>query len=133
MTLKQKRKGWWKNWIAKNREKRNKRRLAKARVYSRTLCARYRCLKQVAKKMSRAMNITPAQYGVLVSKPCFYCNKPLPETSGHSLDRLNNRQGYTFKNVVPCCKRCNLMRNKFFTPDEFKVGMKAFLKAIGDK
>lgn len=51
----------------------------------------------------------------LWGKPCYYCKDPI-RTIG--LDRLNNEDGYTLSNVVPCCPTCNFMKLKS-SPDEF--------------
>ena len=38
----------------------------------------------------------------------------------YNLDRKNNVLHYTVDNVVVCCSRCNLAKNKYFTYDEWK-------------
>lgn len=45
---------------------------------------------------------------------CYYCNSnPL-----NGIDRVDNNQGYTLDNCVPCCKICNMMK-KDLTINEF--------------
>lgn len=56
----------------------------------------------------------------LVSNSCAYCNSELSKY-GIGLDRKNNNQGYIIENVVPCCVRCNRVKNKYFTFEEFKI------------
>lgn len=51
---------------------------------------------------------------VLTSQPCTYCG----QKGGIGLDRVDNRQGHTACNVVPCCTECNKARSDFFTPEE---------------
>ena len=41
-------------------------------------------------------------------KPCYYCGSII-ETVG--VDRVDNNKGYTLDNVVPCCSKCNYMKN----------------------
>jgi 5-methylcytosine-specific restriction endonuclease McrA len=61
-------------------------------------------------------------------KNCFYCKIPLTFTSkklrhiksnekgkhiitNFSIDRLNNNETYTIKNIIFCCNKCNLSKN----------------------
>lgn len=62
----------------------------------------------------------------VTSKPCIYCGKI--DTIG--CDRLDNTKGHTKDNVVPCCKTCNNLKNRFFTHEEF-VKVVKFCQANG--
>jgi hypothetical protein len=42
---------------------------------------------------------------IIIKQPCFYC-KTVPIRYG-GLDRVDNSQGYTLTNTVPCCMACN--------------------------
>lgn len=60
----------------------------------------------------------------LMQGKCTYCNrephmtvKPKKRESGprewfirNGIDRLDNEEGYTIKNCVPCCRSCNVMK-----------------------
>jgi len=52
-----------------------------------------------------------------LDKSCHYCAEALPK-AGSGLDRKDNNIGYTVENVVPCCTRCNKMKNSYLTYDE---------------
>ncbi len=52
----------------------------------------------------------------IMHKPCVYCG----DTHKVGCDRINNNQGHTKDNVVPCCYDCNTVRNNIFTFDEMK-------------
>lgn len=77
-------------------------------------------LKVSAKKREYEFSLTDDQIYELVTKPCFYCGtepyqKMRPKHANglfvyNGLDRVNNRDGYTIDNVVPCCGRCNRMK-----------------------
>lgn len=41
--------------------------------------------------------------------PCYYCGDKV-KTIG--LDKINNENGYTIKNIVSCCSKCNYMKGK---------------------
>ena len=41
------------------------------------------------------------------NKDCYYCGN---KVNGIGLDRIDNRVGYTIKNVVSCCRDCNTMK-----------------------
>lgn len=67
-------------------------------------------------------------YVQLINKPCSYCNCSLENVGGVSLDRLDNSIGYEPSNVVPCCGKCNNIRNSFLSYEEMKVAMEAVLE-----
>lgn len=55
----------------------------------------------------------------LCESDCVYCGSPpsrIKRTSDmnfwmyNGIDRSDNTQGYTMKNCVPCCKRCNFYK-----------------------
>ena len=54
--------------------------------------------------------------GTLIYADCYYCGKFPNKVNG--IDRVNNSVGYTYDNCVPCCKRCNYLKNKT-TQEEF--------------
>lgn len=48
--------------------------------------------------------------------PCYYCNSKIP-TIG--LDRVDSDEAYCMSNIVPCCRRCNMM--KMATPQDIFI------------
>lgn len=52
--------------------------------------------------------------------PCTYCGF---KSSG--LDRIDNSQGHTKANTVPCCRECNTARMNNFSHEEMKIIGKA--------
>lgn len=53
----------------------------------------------------------------ICNKPCTYCGSN--EKIG--LDRLDNSQGHTMLNIVPCCSLCNIVRGNLLSFDEMKL------------
>lgn len=59
-------------------------------------------------------------------KECHYCGAPVVwqeysiRGGASNLDRKDSRLPYTMDNVVVCCKRCNIGKNRFFSYDEWK-------------
>ena len=59
------------------------------------------------------------------NKKCHYCGTKLnwePHgtiTDGHHLDRKDNALGYSKKNCVVCCARCNSAKSDHFTYEEW--------------
>lgn len=45
----------------------------------------------------------------LFDRPCNYCG----DQPSHGIDRFDSAKNYTVDNAVPCCKLCNLMKNRF--------------------
>lgn len=84
--------------------------------------------KRHAKQKSRDFLLTKEQFKDITSKSCSYCGAP-PHTTMYSrhkrmseegklysqyiytgIDRVDNSQGYTLDNCVPCCVICNRMK-----------------------
>ena len=87
-----------------------------------------KAMKYNAKTRGHELSLTKEQMRVLTQQPCHYCGvEPRQVYQSHGcngvyfyngLDRVDNEKGYTFDNVVPCCKVCNGAKSA--TPiDEF--------------
>jgi hypothetical protein len=72
--------------------------------------------KRGAKDRHLAWELNIEEFSHLTSQPCYYCGSPPSLYSKISkngqylyngLDRVNNKDGYTTKNVVTCCRTCN--------------------------
>lgn len=53
------------------------------------------------------MGLTEEQFAGITSKPCHYCGT----TEAIGIDRKDSSKGYTIENSVPCCSRCNFIKN----------------------
>ena len=65
---------------------------------------------------------------------CYYCGRTLEEIRKDkrelgikylrlSIDRKNNKEGYTANNIALCCMRCNKIKSNYFTEQEMlKIG-----------
>ncbi len=67
---------------------------------------------------------------LLITSNCYYCGidgEFKKKGSGNKnyinkfcgIDRVDSSKGYTLDNVVPCCGKCNIMKNKFNQSDFF--------------
>lgn len=102
---------------------------AKNKDRSRTVNGRYNELKRSTKRSNKLLKLSQQEYeNIVYSKNCHYCNEPLPE-AGSGLDRKDNNVGYTTDNVVPCCTRCNKMKNQYLTYEEMKLIWQLRLRA----
>ena len=45
---------------------------------------------------------------------CYYCGEKI---DGIGLDRVDNKKGYTIKNIIPCCSKCNYMKGTLTKQD----------------
>lgn len=74
--------------------------------------------------------LSKEQFKVLTNQPCFYCGvAPRYQIGGvnskthrsryvyNGLDRVDNEQGYTLENVVPCCRICNVAKGAMSQSD----------------
>lgn len=95
-----------------------------------TLDRRYNRLLTIAKSRNMIIEMTKDQYEKLYHLPCFYCNNEIGEVVKFStgLDRINNEEGYTFENSLPCCKICNKSRNNNLSVDGMKAAIQAIIK-----
>jgi hypothetical protein len=63
--------------------------------------------KASAKRKKRQFDFLRDVFINKVLAPCHYCG----EANAFGLDRLNSTIGYTEKNTVPCCTKCNYAKN----------------------
>jgi len=75
--------------------------------YSKKPKQRFREYKRDASRKNKEFAIDMNFFMTLWQKPCYYCGGKI-ETIG--LDRVNNEKGYLEKNIVSCCKICNVMK-----------------------
>ena len=97
--------------------------------YERTLKRRYARSKSRARKSGKAFSLTFKQFeSLLAPDECAYCGGEL-EKSGISLDRINSHYGYTKKNVVACCAKCNKMKSDL-TMEQFFKHIERIIKRV---
>jgi hypothetical protein len=85
--------------------------------------------KQGARNRKLVWEISDKRFYCLIQLNCFYCGSPpanciKAKIFSHSrkqgykdlyysgIDRIDNLQGYTHNNTIPCCKICNAMKGK---------------------
>lgn len=61
-----------------------------------------------ARSRNLQQNLSDIEIKEFLDKDCFYCGK-----SAFGIDRIDSLKGYTKTNCIPCCKICNIMKNKF--------------------
>ena len=64
----------------------------------------YRCN---AAARNLLFDLTFEQFMTFWQKPCHYCGDPIATVG---LDRMDNTQGYTVENTVPCCRPHNIAK-----------------------
>ena len=87
-----------------------------------------------AKTRNIWFDLTFQEFITLGKQECFYCGV-VPETTRcaldsntrklkvvfrNGIDRLDNNQGYTPENCVPCCRWCNTMKLNMSIEDFFE-------------
>ena len=72
----------------------------------------YRCN---AKSRGIDFNLTVEEFSSLQDKECHYCglysSEWDPRSRGNGVDRKNSKVGYEINNCVPCCSKCNFVKN----------------------
>ncbi len=66
-------------------------------------------MKSAAKGRGYAWEVDTERVARMITGPCFFCGV-LPSDTLHSLDRLDNANGYILNNYVGCCGVCNNMK-----------------------
>jgi len=90
----------------------------------------YKC---EARSRKKVFELTKEEFFNLTSSKCHYCGKPPLQISRRTydksktyihngIDRKDPLKGYTFDNVVPCCKQCNFAKHR--------MGYDEFLKWV---
>jgi hypothetical protein len=88
---------------------------------ARELNQRYNTTKQNAKTRGIPFKLSTEEFeGLVKGKTCHYCHGELA-LAGGSLDRKNNRLGYTRANCVPCCTNCNMLKGHLLSYEETKI------------
>lgn len=69
-----------------------------------------------------AWELTREEWYHLTQQPCVYCGARYSNLAGqknnnggfryNGIDRVDNTKGYTLDNCAPCCKACNLMKQR---------------------
>jgi hypothetical protein len=75
-------------------------------VESRRARLRYSELIKRAKEKGLPLTLSEEQHADLSIKPCIYCEF-MPQVGYNGIDRMDNQEGYTPENSVPCCTECN--------------------------
>lgn len=104
--------GAFNRWYRENREDF----LARTnRLNQESMDRKYRASIRYATRRGKSWNIAFEDYSILLSKPCTYCGESLERKTAGGLDRIDNSQGYSPENVLPCCWNCNLIRSNRLT------------------
>jgi hypothetical protein len=68
----------------------------------------YKVYKNNADSRGYVFELSFETFSDLVEKNCYYCGTKPKKYNG--IDRKNNSVGYTKRNCIPCCFRCNRMK-----------------------
>lgn len=82
-----------------------------------------------AKARNIKVSLTDNEINTLLNSRCYYCDKEIAD----GIDRIDSNRNYTIDNVVPCCKVCNLMKNKFSSSLFLEQVAKIYHKLIENK
>jgi hypothetical protein len=92
------------------------------------------CIKQSAKKRGVVLGISRADFidwHNVQPKVCVYCSRSEDEANKDvlvvrnkatrlTIDRKDNEEGYTLRNITLSCMRCNSIKSNYFSYDEMK-------------
>lgn len=100
-----------------------------ARHYEKPYWRLYTRLIKSARERKIPLRLTYEKYVKYICSQthCHYCNAKLtwvkngPKATKVNIDRKNNKLGYTVRNVVASCPRCNMARGRNFSYKEWKI------------
>lgn len=94
------------------------------------------CYKKRAMKINKEFSLTKDEFKIITKQNCFYCcevPKNVHKISSYDevwqdlnkyvyngIDRVDSSKGYVLYNCVPCCKRCNQIKNNMKQDEFFK-------------
>lgn len=82
-----------------------------------------------AKTRGIKVQLTDNEISSLLNSNCYYCGKEKAD----GIDRIDSNKDYTINNIVPCCKVCNMMKNKFSLDTFLEQVNKIYHKLIENK
>lgn len=72
-----------------------------------TPVGRFHKYKDTAKYRGHEFELDCDDFNLLLNENCHYCNSK----KSNGIDRVDSNIGYIKGNVLPCCKKCNFMKN----------------------
>ncbi|MEE9215430.1 MAG: hypothetical protein V3U54_11695 [Thermodesulfobacteriota bacterium] len=79
----------------------------KSLALAKTLPYKFKHYIRGAKKRNLSFDLSFGAFVFLCTKPCYWCDISV----SNGVDRINNKEGYTYTNSVSCCKTCNKAKN----------------------
>lgn len=98
------------------------------KTYARTPAGRFNAAKVQARVRGIGFALSRDEFTSLLNHKCVYCGADRGGHTGSGLDRIDNSQGYTMGNVVPCCGPCNRIRGTDLSHGEMLAAMRAVLE-----
>lgn len=78
-------------------------------------CNRYSEYRHNSKRRGIEFNLTSDEFKKIISQECHYCGgfsiDYNPQSRGNGIDRKDNNIGYVIDNCLPCCSKCNFIKN----------------------
>lgn len=93
---------------------------------------RFANMKKSAKRRGLEIEITLDDWKNMMEEAeyeCTYCGDDVKESSGGSLDRVDNEVGYVKENVEVCCGNCNHMK-RHLGVEEFIMHVKKIVEKV---
>lgn len=95
-----------------------------------SIFSRYCKARKDAKRRGISWGLSLVEFEIFDTLPCLYCGRHTETKTGTKLDRIDNdkAKGYVTGNLVPCCRRCNVLRSDKFTFSEMLIISEALKK-----
>lgn len=91
------------------------------------MSASYNGYKQRAAKKNLDFILSQDEFTSLTYLPCYLCGKTSNSQHLNGVDRLDNKNGYTFDNVKSCCFGCNHIKRNYVLEDVFNKFIEIYM------
>lgn len=89
-----------------------------------------RANKKLIKNYNFSFDMTKEQFMIITSIDCYLCGKEQSDTHLNGVDRIDNKFGYEFGNILSCCGDCNYIKNEFNIYDLLIKFNQIYLKRV---
>ena len=90
----------------------------------------YRAIKKIIKNSNFLFDMTNEHFMLITSMNCYLCGKKTSDAHLNGIDRIDNKFGYEFGNILSCCGDCNYIKNEFNIYDLLTKFYQTYLKKV---
>jgi len=104
-------------------------------LFKNCICSDHsRYKKRALEKLHVEFSLSKNEFNQIIEQSCYMCGRNSDfKNNVNGIDRIDNKQGYTLKNCLPCCNDCNKLKNEFALKDVMRKIWKTIIKEPYDE